>query len=81
MLNDPEKNKEPKRTIKCPQVIKRYNINMGRIDKNDMLVPMYKIPGQSKRWYWRLITNSVIVGILYKRHTSATIQTKGDNFW
>nr|XP_053657348.1 piggyBac transposable element-derived protein 3-like [Cherax quadricarinatus] len=40
--------------VDCPSVIKNYNAHMGGIDKNDMLVHLYKSPLKAKRWYMRL---------------------------
>ncbi|XP_053631028.2 piggyBac transposable element-derived protein 3-like [Cherax quadricarinatus] len=40
--------------VDCPAVIKNYNAHMGGIDKNDMLVHLYKSPLKTKRWYMRL---------------------------
>ena len=45
--------------LQCPNIIKCYNSNMGRIDKNDMLVHLYQTPIKSRQWYIRLFANAI----------------------
>ncbi|TKS78300.1 PiggyBac transposable element-derived protein 3 [Collichthys lucidus] len=52
--------KEP---VSCPVVIRSYNANMGSIDKNDMLVHLYRTPMKSKRWYLHLFAYVIDVSI------------------
>ena len=73
--------KETKRNImvNCPNVIRSYNSHMGGIDKNDMLILLYKTPMKSKRWYLRIFAYcldlAVVNGwLLYKRDAKALQQ-------
>lgn len=65
-----------KEEVTCPAVIKSYNANMGGIDKNNMLVHLYRTPMKSKRWYLRLFAYAIDVSltnawIMYKRDCKA----------
>ncbi|KAJ4935696.1 hypothetical protein JOQ06_017225 [Pogonophryne albipinna] len=67
------KTKEP---VSCPAVIRTYNANMGGIDKNDMLVHLYRTPMKSKRWYMRMFAYTIDVSltnawIMYRRDHKA----------
>ena len=60
----------------CPAVIKRYNANMGGIDKSDMLVHLYHTPMKSKRWYMRMFPYVIDISLtnawlIYKRDCNA----------
>ena len=48
-----------KEDVCCPAVIKSYNVNMGGIDKSDMLVHLYHTPMNSKRWYMRMFAYAI----------------------
>ncbi|XP_049799607.1 uncharacterized protein LOC126234910 [Schistocerca nitens] len=36
--------------IPCPQIVKSYNLNMGCVDKADMMNSFYAIDRKSRRW-------------------------------
>ncbi|XP_062372032.1 piggyBac transposable element-derived protein 3-like [Sardina pilchardus] len=65
-----------KEQVRCPYLIKSYNANMGGIDKNDMLVHLYRTPLRAKRWYMRLFAYAIDVSltnawIMYRRDSKA----------
>ena len=70
------KDTKKKEEVECPSVIKSYNASMGGIDKNDMLVHLYRTPMKSKRWYMRLFAYAldlcvVNAWLLYRRDCKA----------
>ncbi|XP_064088812.1 piggyBac transposable element-derived protein 3-like, partial [Macrobrachium nipponense] len=48
-----DKEAKKKVPVQCPNVINKYNSHMGGIDKNDMLVHLYKTPFKAKWYYMR----------------------------
>lgn len=56
-----------------PAVVKEYNLNMGGVDLNDMLVSLYRIKLGVKRYYLRIVYHFIDICIvnawlLYRRH-------------
>lgn len=41
--------------VPCPGLIKRYNENMGGVDKCDMLLALYRNTLKSRKWYKRIM--------------------------
>ncbi|XP_013194243.2 piggyBac transposable element-derived protein 2-like [Amyelois transitella] len=37
--------------VKCPQIVKQYNVHMGGVDLADMLVALYRTEFKGHRWY------------------------------
>ena len=67
-----KKDKELK-SIPCSQIIKKYNKSTGGADLADMLIALYRILSQTKRWYqkmfWHLIdTAKFNAWMLYQQH-------------
>lgn len=61
---DRKKRDGVKERIKCPQIVKDYNTNMGFVDKADQLKSTYEISRKSKKWYHRIIFHFVDVTIV-----------------
>lgn len=40
--------------VKCPEVVKDYNINMGGVDLADRYRALYQVDRKSKKWWQRL---------------------------
>lgn len=67
-----DKDAKAKIDVSCPNVIKKYNQNMGGVDKSDMLTHLYKSPMRAKRWYLPIFGYVIDICIcnawlLYKR--------------
>jgi hypothetical protein len=45
--------------IACPNLIGAYNKNMGGVDKNDMLMALYRMKMKGRKWYKRLFFHMV----------------------
>lgn len=79
---DRKKKDGDKETIKCPEIIKDYNSNMGFVDKADMLKTTYEIDRKSRKWWPRILWHFVDVAIvnsfiIYKeRCTESTLILK-----
>lgn len=43
--------------VKQPQNIKKYNTNMGGVDRSDQNISLYRIAVRGKKWYFPLITH------------------------
>lgn len=41
--------------IRCPNVVKEYNKNMGGVDENNYLVSLYRLKYKSRRWYMPIV--------------------------
>ena len=71
-----DKDAKAKIDVSCPDVIKKYNKNMGGVDKSDMLTHLYKTPMRARRWYLPIFGYLIDIGIcnawiLYKRDCKA----------
>lgn len=51
-------------TLPCPALVKDYNVNMGFVDKADMLKSTYAINRKSKRWYMRIFWHFLDVTVV-----------------
>lgn len=49
--------------IDRPEVITNYNASMGGIDKQDMLISLYRTEIKSKKWTLRLITHEFDIAV------------------
>lgn len=62
--------------VECPDVIKKYNGQMGGIDNSDMFTHLYKTPMRIKWYYMRLYgyildLSECNLWVLYKRDCNA----------
>lgn len=60
--------------VPAPNIVKKYNHNMGGVDLADMLISLYRTPLKSRRWYLalfgQLLDMSVVnAWLLYRRDT------------
>jgi hypothetical protein len=58
------KKERKRKLIKMPNLIAKYNKNMGGVDLFDQMVSAYRIKIRSKKWYWALfswILNALLV--------------------
>ena len=59
--------------VPCPRIVYVYNKKMGGVDLADMLISLYRIQANTKRWYikifWHLVDIcKVNAWLLYRRH-------------
>lgn len=59
--------------VQRPNIVKEYNVHMGGVDKQDMLIELYRTDIKGKRYYLRIIFHfldlaTVNAWLLYRRH-------------
>ena len=47
-------NEKVRKNLSCPQTVQQYNKGMGGVDLVDMLLSLYQIQCNTKRWYQKL---------------------------
>ena len=67
------KKEKKRKDIPCPQIVKQYNKSMGGVHLADMLIPLYRIPCKTKRWYQKIFWHLIDIAkmnacLLYRRH-------------
>lgn len=65
--------------IACPELVKKYNDEMGHVDKMDMLKSLYEVDRKSKKWWHRIFfyfldLSVVNAFILFKQRTDSNAQ-------
>ena len=75
--------KEGRCEVPCPRIVYVYNKKMGGgdVDLADMLISLYRIEANTKRWYikifWHLVDIcKVSAWLLYRRHYELASQGK-----
>lgn len=63
--------------VPCPEIVHQYNLHMGGVDKNDMLLSLYRLNTRTKKWYMHLAHYAIGISIangwlIYRRHCSVT---------
>ena len=46
-----------RKNIPCPQIVQQYNKSMGGVNLTDILLSLYQTPGQTKRWYQKILAS------------------------
>ena len=65
--------------VACPELVKKYNIHMGYVDKMDMLKTLYEVDRKSKKWWHRIFFYFIDISlvnafILYQKRTDSNAQ-------
>ena len=70
--------------VPCPEMVNAYNLFMGGVDKNDMLIALYRSTMKpKKRWYLKIIFHMVDLckvnaWLTYRRDFEASLQPAKD---
>lgn len=54
------KNESP---VQCPQIVRQYNKHMGGVDLADILIPLYRTPFKSRRWYLSIFSQILDISV------------------